>query len=78
MKLVELQSRIGAAETLLKAMASEPRLILLRELTQGECTVTELQTPNYPYKFAFINIVTEELGTWTPIPPRVSLLRAEP
>jgi len=43
MKLIELQSRIGAAETLLKAMASEPRLMLLCELSQGERTVTELQ-----------------------------------
>ena len=43
MNLAKLQSRVGAAETLLKAMASEPRLLILCELAGGERTVTELQ-----------------------------------
>jgi len=43
MNLAKLQSRVGAAEALLKAMASEPRLLILCELAGGERTVTELQ-----------------------------------
>ena len=43
MNSAKLQSRVGAAETLLKAMASEPRLLILCELAGGERTVTELQ-----------------------------------
>jgi DNA-binding transcriptional ArsR family regulator len=42
MKLEELQIRAGAAEKLLKAMASRPRLMILCELAKGERTVTEL------------------------------------
>lgn len=42
MKLEELQIRAGAAEKLLKAMASRPRLMILCELSKGERTVTEL------------------------------------
>jgi DNA-binding transcriptional ArsR family regulator len=42
MKLEELQIRAGAAEQLLKAMASRPRLMILCELANGERTVTEL------------------------------------
>ncbi len=42
MKLEELQIRAGAAEKLLKAMASRPRLMILCELAEGERTVTEL------------------------------------
>jgi ArsR family transcriptional regulator, virulence genes transcriptional regulator len=43
MKLESLQSQAGAAEILLKAMASQPRLMILCELLAGERTVTELQ-----------------------------------
>ncbi len=43
MKLEELQSQAAAAERLLKAMASRPRLMILCELLGGERTVTELQ-----------------------------------
>jgi DNA-binding HxlR family transcriptional regulator len=43
MILAKLQSRASAAETLLKAMASEPRLLIPGELAGGERTVTELQ-----------------------------------
>jgi ArsR family transcriptional regulator, virulence genes transcriptional regulator len=43
MKLENLQSQAGAAERLLKAMASRPRLMILCELLNGERTVTELQ-----------------------------------
>jgi DNA-binding transcriptional ArsR family regulator len=42
MKLEELQIRAGAAEKMLKAMASRPRLMILCELADGERTVTEL------------------------------------
>ena len=37
-----MQLRAGAAEKLLKAMASQPRLMILCELLKGERTVTEL------------------------------------
>ena len=43
MNLDELQIRAGAAERLLKAMASQPRLMILCELLKGERTVTALQ-----------------------------------
>jgi DNA-binding transcriptional ArsR family regulator len=43
MNLDELQVRAGAAERLLKAMASQPRLMILCELLKGERTVTALQ-----------------------------------
>lgn len=43
MKLEELQSQAAEAELLLKAMASQPRLMILCELLGGERTVTELQ-----------------------------------
>ena len=43
MNLDELQIRAGAAEKLLKAMASQPRLMILCELLKGERTVTALQ-----------------------------------
>ena len=43
MNLARLRLRVGAAETLLKAMASEPRLLILCELSLGERTVTQLQ-----------------------------------
>ena len=42
MNLDELQLRAGAAEKLLKAMASQPRLMILCELLKGERTVTAL------------------------------------
>ena len=42
MNLDELQIRAGAAERLLKAMASQPRLMILSELLKGERTVTAL------------------------------------
>jgi DNA-binding transcriptional ArsR family regulator len=42
MKLESLQSKAGAAEKLLKAMASRPRLMILCELLKGERTVTAL------------------------------------
>ncbi|MDE3177456.1 MAG: helix-turn-helix transcriptional regulator [Pseudomonadota bacterium] len=43
MKLEKLQTQAGRAESLLKAMASRPRLMILCELFSGERTVTELQ-----------------------------------
>jgi ArsR family transcriptional regulator, virulence genes transcriptional regulator len=43
MNLDELQIRADAAERLLKAMASQPRLMILCELLKGERTVTALQ-----------------------------------
>ena len=43
MNLDELQIRAGAAEKLLKAMASQPRLMILCELLKGERMVTALQ-----------------------------------
>ncbi len=43
MNLDELQIRAEAAERLLKAMASQPRLMILCELLKGERTVTALQ-----------------------------------
>jgi DNA-binding transcriptional ArsR family regulator len=43
MNFDQLQFRAGAAEKLLKAMASQPRLMLLCELLKGEQTVTALQ-----------------------------------
>ena len=43
MKLEKLQTQAGEAESLLKAMASRPRLMILCELFSGERTVTELQ-----------------------------------
>ncbi len=42
MNLEELQIRADAAEKLLKAMASRPRLMILCELLKGERTVTAL------------------------------------
>jgi ArsR family transcriptional regulator, virulence genes transcriptional regulator len=43
MNLDNLQLKAGAAERLLKAMASQPRLMILCELLKGERTVTGLQ-----------------------------------
>ena len=43
MNLQELQSKAGAAETLLKAVANRNRLIILCELLKGERSVTALQ-----------------------------------
>ena len=43
MNLEELQLKAGSAEKLLKAMASQPRLMILCELLRGERTVTALQ-----------------------------------
>ena len=43
MNLDELQIRAEAAGRLLKAMASQPRLMILCELLKGERTVTALQ-----------------------------------
>ena len=43
MNLDKLQFKVGAAEKLLKAMASQPRLMILCELLKGERTVTGLQ-----------------------------------
>jgi DNA-binding transcriptional ArsR family regulator len=43
MKSDGVQNRIGDAQRLLKAMASEPRLLILYELLHNEQTVTELQ-----------------------------------
>ena len=43
MNLVDLKLKAEAAEKLLKAMASQPRLMILCELLQGERTVTALQ-----------------------------------
>jgi ArsR family transcriptional regulator, virulence genes transcriptional regulator len=42
MNLEDLQLKAGAAESLLKAMASRPRLMILCELLKGERTVTAL------------------------------------
>ncbi len=42
MNLEDLQLKAGAAERLLKAMASRPRLMILCELLKGEQTVTAL------------------------------------
>jgi len=42
MNLDELKLKAGAAESLLKAMASSPRLMILCELLKGERTVTAL------------------------------------
>ncbi len=42
MYLEDLKLRAGAAEALLKAMASRPRLMILCELLKGEQTVTAL------------------------------------
>jgi ArsR family transcriptional regulator, virulence genes transcriptional regulator len=42
MNLESLQLKAGAAERLLKAMASRPRLMILCELLRGERTVTAL------------------------------------
>lgn len=42
MNLDNLQIRAGTAERLLKAMASQPRLMILCELLKGERTVTAL------------------------------------
>jgi ArsR family transcriptional regulator, virulence genes transcriptional regulator len=39
---MELQSKAGAAEALLKALANRNRLIILCELLKGERSVTEL------------------------------------
>ncbi|MFI5011139.1 MAG: ArsR/SmtB family transcription factor [Hyphomicrobiales bacterium] len=41
--LKELQSKAGAAETLLKAVANQHRLIILCELLKGERSVTALR-----------------------------------
>ena len=43
MNLDNLQLQAGAAEKLLKAMASQPRLMILCELLKGEQNVTALQ-----------------------------------
>ncbi len=43
MNLVELQTKAGAAETLLKALANRNRLVILCELLKGERSVTALQ-----------------------------------
>ncbi len=43
MNLQELQSKAGAVETLLKALANRNRLIILCELLKGERSVTALQ-----------------------------------
>ena len=43
MNLDDLKQNAGAAEQLLKAMASRPRLMILCELLKGERTVTALQ-----------------------------------
>ena len=42
MNLDDLKQNAGAAEQLLKAMASRPRLMILCELLKGERTVTAL------------------------------------
>ena len=44
MNLWELQSKAGAAETLLKAVANRNRLIILCDLLKGERSVTALQS----------------------------------
>ena len=43
MNLDNMRLRAGAAETLLKSMASRPRLMILCELLKGELNVTALQ-----------------------------------
>ena len=43
MNLDNSQLQAGAAERLLKAMASQPRLMILCELLKGEQNVTALQ-----------------------------------
>lgn len=43
MDLQDLQSKAGAAEALLKAVANQNRLIILCELLKGERSVTALQ-----------------------------------
>ena len=48
MNLENLQLRAGAAERLLKAMASQPRLMILCELLKGERTVTALAPGRRP------------------------------
>jgi DNA-binding transcriptional ArsR family regulator len=42
MNLDKMKSKTGVAEKLLKAMASQPRLMILCELLKGERTVTAL------------------------------------
>jgi DNA-binding transcriptional ArsR family regulator len=44
MNLQDLQSKAGAAEALLKAVANRSRLIILCELLNGERSVTALQS----------------------------------
>jgi DNA-binding transcriptional ArsR family regulator len=44
MNLQDLQSKGGAAEALLKAVANRSRLIILCELLKGERSVTALQS----------------------------------
>lgn len=44
MNLHVLQTRAGAAEAFLKAMANRYRLMILCELHRGECSVSALQT----------------------------------
>ena len=43
MNLVELQSKAGAAEAMLKAVANRNRLVILCELLKGERSVSALQ-----------------------------------
>ena len=43
MNLEELQSKAGAAEALLKAVANRNRLVILCELLKGERSVSALQ-----------------------------------
>jgi ArsR family transcriptional regulator, virulence genes transcriptional regulator len=43
MNLEELQSKAGAAEAMLKAVANRRRLVILCELLKGECSVSALQ-----------------------------------
>ncbi|WP_442957850.1 ArsR/SmtB family transcription factor [Phenylobacterium sp.] len=43
-ELAELEAHAAAAARLMKLMASEPRLILLCRLAQGECSVGEIAT----------------------------------
>jgi DNA-binding transcriptional ArsR family regulator len=44
MNLQELQSKAGAAEALLRAVANRNRLVILCELLKGERSVSALQT----------------------------------
>ena len=44
MNLEELQTKAGAAEALLKAVANRNRLVILCELLKGERSVTALQS----------------------------------